>query len=161
MNTIPSISRRALLGAVLAAASLPLAAGTGEVRHGDLVIRAARVTATVKGQKATGAFMEIENRGGEAEILLGADSPVAKMVQIHRTEFENGIARMRPAGRVTIPAGGRVVLARGGLHVMLMGLTRPLAPGETVPLTLRFARAGAVTLTVPVVAVRAAGAGGS
>jgi hypothetical protein len=52
-----------------------------------------------------------------------------------------------------------VALAPGGLHVMLIGLTRPLAAGERVPLTLRFERAGAVTVEAEVQAAGARGAG--
>lgn len=44
-----------------------------------------------------------------------------------------------------------VVSVRGPRHsVTLVGLTRPMLPGEVVQVTFVFARAGAVTATVPV-----------
>ncbi len=49
------------------------------------------------------------------------------------------------------------MLRPGGLHVMLIDLTAPLQPGQTIPLTLRFEKAGEVTVQV---AVRPAGASG-
>jgi copper(I)-binding protein len=55
---------------------------------------------------------------------------------------------------IEIPADQRVVLAPKGTHIMLMGLAKPLVAGETVPLELRFAKAGEIGITV---VVRAAG----
>ena len=49
-------------------------------------------------------------------------------------------SRSRPASTVT--------LAPQGTHVMLMGLDEPLVAGERFPLTLQFATAGTVTVTV-------------
>ncbi|MCX8135061.1 MAG: copper chaperone PCu(A)C, partial [Roseococcus sp.] len=50
---------------------------------------------------------------------------------------------------------GSVSLQPGGLHLMLIGLTQPLVAGQSVPVTLRFERAGEVTIQL---AVQAAGA---
>lgn len=57
---------------------------------------------------------------------------------------------MRPAEWIDLPAGTAVTLAAGGPHVMLMGVHRPLKVGATIALTLRFARAGSVTVPVSV-----------
>jgi copper(I)-binding protein len=38
----------------------------------------------------------------------------------------------------------------GGVHVMLLQLTRALAVGDTVPLTLRFAAGDSLVVRVPV-----------
>ena len=46
--------------------------------------------------------------------------------------------------------GGSVQLAPGGVHLMLIDLKEPLKQGETFPLTLTFAKAGAMTIKVPV-----------
>jgi copper(I)-binding protein len=63
--------------------------------------------------------------------------------------------RMRPVADIPVPANGSVTLQPGGLHLMLIGLTQPLAVGQSVPVTLRFERAGEVTIQL---AVQAAGA---
>lgn len=42
------------------------------------------------------------------------------------------------------------ILAVGTLHVVLIGLTQPVKPGLTYPVTLVFARGGALTLQVPI-----------
>ena len=64
-------------------------------------------------------------------------------------------------GGVAIPAGGSVTLKPGSYHVMLMGLKKPLVVGQSIPLTLTFAKAGNISVTVPVQAMGAtAGNGG-
>ena len=68
----------------------------------------------------------------------------------------NGVMQMRQlADGLPVPAGGSVVLKPGGYHVMLIGLKKPLAAGESIPLTLTFEKAGNISVTVP---VRAMGA---
>jgi len=44
-----------------------------------------------------------------------------------------------------VAPGARVELKPGSYHLMLIGLKRALTPGQTVTLTLRFERAGALT----------------
>ncbi|HYN39562.1 MAG TPA: copper chaperone PCu(A)C, partial [Rhodospirillales bacterium] len=50
-------------------------------------------------------------------------------------------------------------LQPGGLHIMFMDLSAPLAAGGIFPLTLTFAEAGAVNVTVNVKDVAAMGQG--
>jgi copper(I)-binding protein len=57
---------------------------------------------------------------------------------------------MRAVREIEIPAGAKVALKPGGLHVMLLDLKQPLVSGDRVPLTLTFARAGKVEVTVNV-----------
>ena len=65
----------------------------------------------------------------------------------------NNVMSMRALkGGAAVPAKGRLALAPGGGHVMLMGLKSGLKAGGTVPLTLKFERAGEVKLAVPVAA---------
>jgi hypothetical protein len=55
--------------------------------------------------------------------------------------------KMRLASGIDVPAGATVKLAPGGYHIMLMGLKHALVVGETIQLTLTFAKAGPVTTT--------------
>lgn len=106
-----------------------------------------------------GAFMILKNSGAAADRLVSVSTPVAGKVEIHQTTREGDVTRMRPVAGIEVPAGGTVTLAPGGLHVMMMGLTRPLAVGERVPLTLTFERAGAVQVEAQVQAAGARDAG--
>jgi periplasmic copper chaperone A len=66
----------------------------------------------------------------------------------------NGVMQMRElANGLPIPSGGSVALKPGSYHVMLIGLKKPLAPGETISLTLTFEKAGNISVTVPVQAM--------
>ena len=99
---------------------------------------------------ATGAvFLSISNSGG-ADRLIGASSPAAAEMQIHATEMDGEIMRMRRVDGIDIPAQGTAVLAPGGYHLMLIGLKEPLKAGTTVAVTLDFAKAGKIAVTASV-----------
>ncbi len=94
-------------------------------------------------------YMRIEDRGA-ADRLTAVQTDAAKTAELHENVHEGNVMKMRPVAGVPVPAGGAVALAPGGYHVMLMGLTRPLAPGDTFPVTLTFERAGTVQTTATV-----------
>jgi copper(I)-binding protein len=50
------------------------------------------------------------------------------------------------AQTITIPAGAVVTLGKDTPHVFLQGLTRSLTPGQRLPITFTFAKAGTVTV---------------
>jgi copper(I)-binding protein len=70
--------------------------------------------------------------------------------------MEGDVMRMRQLDAIELPAGKAVEFKPGGLHLMFMDLKAPLAAGATVPLTLRFEKAGEQTVQVPVRAAAAA-----
>jgi periplasmic copper chaperone A len=98
------------------------------------------------------AYMQIEAR--EADTLIELSSPVAELVELHRTSFEEGVATMRKADAVVISPDTPLVLAPNGMHIMLHQLVSPLEAGQHFSVTLRFQRAGEVTAQIE---VRAAG----
>lgn len=102
--------------------------------------------------KSGAAFMVIENHADADDRLLSAASDVAARVELHtHKEDANGVMQMLevPEG-FAIPAHGSHALARGGDHVMFLGLTRSLAQGDKVTVTLTFEKAGEMTVEVPV-----------
>lgn len=112
--------------------------------------------ATAEGQNAGGAFMTIANTGTAADRLTGGSTPVAGRVEIHTMTMEGDVMKMRQLeDGLEVPAGGTVTLKPGSFHVMLMDLKQPLKAGDTVPLTLTFAGAGALETQLE---VRPAGA---
>lgn len=149
-----SLPRRLLLSMpVLLAAP---AAAHHDTRLGDLVIGHPWTRAMGAGQNGA-AFMTLRNTGQEPDRLVAASSPIARVVELHTHIREGEVMRMRPVQDIPVPPGQTVHLRPGGLHVMLIGLTEPLRQGTEVPLTLRFARAGEVTVRLE---VQAAGARG-
>ena len=125
-------------------------------QQGDIAVTTPWTRAA--GQGGTGAgFLTIANRGSAADRLVGASSPIARVVEIHTHLREGDILRMRPVAAVDLPPGGTVTLQPGGFHLMLIGLKEPLIQGQSVPLTLRFERAGELQVML---AVQPAGARG-
>jgi copper(I)-binding protein len=51
---------------------------------------------------------------------------------------------------VDVPAKQSVEFKPGGMHVMLIGLKTPLKVGNSFPMTLRFEKAGSVSVNVRV-----------
>jgi copper(I)-binding protein len=96
------------------------------------------------------AYLTIRNHGAVPDTLTGAQTPVAGMVHLHRMAGIGG-AQMRMVNALEVPAGAQVQLRPGSLHLMLMTLSRIPRAGDTIEITLRFARAGAITVRVPVV----------
>jgi copper(I)-binding protein len=108
------------------------------------------------GAATTGAAYLSLTGGAQADRLTAASTPVAQTAEVHESTSEGGIMRMRPVPGLDIPAGKTVKLSPGGYHIMMFGLHRPLKAGESFPLTLTFAHAVPVTVTVH---VRPIGAG--
>lgn len=100
--------------------------------------------------KAGAAFLTLNIDAG-TDKLVSASSPVADRAELHAHLMEGGVARMRPVeGGIPVTAGMPTELKPGGLHIMLIGLKAPLKQGDSFPLTLKFEKAGEVSVTVPV-----------
>ena len=128
-----------------------------EIKVGSIKVDHAYIRATVPGQQVAGGFMKIENKGNGTDQLVSASSPVASEVQLHEMAMEGNVMKMRQVKDIAVPAGGSVELKPGGLHLMLMNIKAPLAAGESVPVKLKFAKAGEVEVKMPVNAMGQAG----
>ena len=146
----------ALIGITLSGFAVAQTASTGSIK-----IENAYTRATVPGQQVAGGFMKIENKGS-ADQLVSASSPVAGEVQLHEMAMEGNVMKMRQVKDIAVPAGSAVELKPGGLHLMFMSIKSPLTAGESVPVKLKFAKAGEVEVKMPVNAMGAgAGHGGA
>lgn len=112
--------------------------------------------ATPPGAKSGGAFFVVENTGTAPDRLVGVASPVAGAVELHKMAMEGGVMKMRATPSLEVRAGDKVELKPGGYHVMLIDLKQPLKAGDTFPLTLTFAGAGTIQVSVEVEAMGAA-----
>ena len=98
--------------------------------------------ATAPGAKVAAGYMVLRNKGPSPDRLLGASTPAARKVETHVTERDGDIMRMREVKGYEIPAGGTFELKPGGPHLMFVDVRQPFREGESVPVTLRFERAG-------------------
>lgn len=137
---------------VRALACLSLWAGASAAAEPP-AISEAWIRATPPGARTAAAYLTMTSIG-TADRLVGATTPAAAAVEIHTHVTEGGLQRMTRLTDLTLPAGVAVRLEPGGLHLMLIDVARPLEPGTNVPLSLRFATAGAVELEIPVVDAR-------
>jgi periplasmic copper chaperone A len=93
-------------------------------------------------------YLTVKNAGGRPDALVSASSASASS-SILMTENPNGTMGLLRALR--IPAHGRASLVPGRDHLMLEQPDDPLSVGQHVLVTLRFRRAGTLTISVPVV----------
>lgn len=121
----------------------------------EIEVRQPWARATPPGAKVAAGYLEIRNNGKEADRLLSASTPVAKRVEMHITQRDGEVVKMREVKSLDIPAGGTRKLEPGGTHLMLIELAQPLKQGERFRLRLRFERAGDLEAEVE---VRALGA---
>lgn len=117
---------------------------------GDIAISAPWARASAPNAPNGACYLEITNIGKEPDRLVSAASPAAAKVELHTHLMDNGVMRMRPVEAFEVAPGEPQVLRPGGNHIMLMGLSAPLKPGASFPVTLTFAKAGAVTVDVKV-----------
>lgn len=144
--SINILIRAATLAAVLQFSGPVQASGTAHQMAGDLKLEQPWTRATPP-KAPGGAYLTITNTGASGDRLVSVASPISGRSEIHEMKMDGGVMSMRPlADGITIMPGETVVLAPGGFHIMLMKLERPIREGEAVPITLRFEKAGEITL---------------
>ena len=109
----------------------------------QITVQEAWARATPPGAKIAAGYLTVRNAGG-ADRLVSASSPAAERVETHVTLREGDISRMREVKGYEVPARGALELKPGGAHLMLVNIKAPLKDGMTVPLTLRFEKAGEI-----------------
>jgi periplasmic copper chaperone A len=138
-----------MLRALLASAFILLAAcgqtGEPDIRPGNAWARPTR------GDAPGAVYVAINNKGSADDHLIGAFTDHAAMAMVHQNELVNGVARMRMAGEINVPAGSRIEMVPGGTHIMLEGLRAPLRTGDSFDLVLKFRKSGDQRVQVDVV----------
>ena len=102
------------------------------------------------GSDVAAAYLTLHNPSAQTISILGVRSPRARGAMIHESTLVNGESRMRPHERLALAAGETLRFAPGGLHIMLQGVTRPLSPGEEVPIELLLEGGGIVAVSARV-----------
>lgn len=102
--------------------------------YAQVQVNDAWVRATVPGQKATGAFMQLQS-DKDAKVL-SASAPAAGIVEIHEMAMNNNVMSMRQVPSIELPAGKPIDLKPGGYHIMLMDLKQQAKAGDVLPMTL-------------------------
>lgn len=89
----------------------------------------------------------IQNDGEEEDLLLGGSTPVAQWVGVRRAFLVNGRRETAPSPEgIVIPARATTTFEPGTSHLAMYGIRTDLVQGEAFAITLRFERAGEVTV---------------
>lgn len=121
------------ISVVLVVVLLGLAACAEHVAQVE--VGSAWARATVGGQKTSAAYMHLKS--AQRATLVGAESPVAGIVELHEMRMDGNVMRMRAVPKLDLPAGKIIELKSGGFHFMLIDLKQPLGKGDSVPITLK------------------------
>ena len=116
----------------------------------DLAVQGAWTRETLKGSDGAVVYLTVVNSGSSPDALVGLSTPIAKAIHLHTMGAMPGMMTMQSVAAIPIPAHSTVQLKPMGAHAMIAGLVQPLSAGQTFPLSLRFERAGVVTVTVQV-----------
>lgn len=137
------------LSAIVAVAALAACSQNPADKTDAVEVENALCRPTPNGRDMTACYMTLT--APAADRLMSVAAPDAARAELHEMKTENGMMSMAEiTGGLALPAGEAVALASGGNHIMLLGLSRPLAEGDTVSLTLGFEKAAPVAVVARV-----------
>jgi len=90
------------------------------------------------GSLPASAYVTLENGSDQAVALSGASSTAYTEVMLHHSSTAGGMSRMTMVDSLEVPAHGKTVLAPAGYHLMLMQARKPVKPGDTISVLLKF-----------------------
>lgn len=88
--------------------------------------------------KSMAAYMEIKNMTDKSVMLRSITSNNFERSMIHKTEIQNGMAKMSPVSHLVIKPNETIRFEPGKYHLMLVNPQKVLKAGDKVDLTLQF-----------------------
>ena len=114
---------------------------------GSLTIRDAFLPQPASSSVAS-IYLTVKNSGSQADELIGVHTAAAAGSMLMTEDANGSMGMLRD---LRIPAHGQASLTPGRDHLMLEQPHHSLKLGQHVAVTLRFKRAGSLTISVPVV----------
>ena len=138
----------------ITASALAIAAATFAEAHEHYAKTIEIVTPWVRpaaeGQNSA-AYLTVKNAGEDADTLVSAETPAAEKTELHETRDEQGVMKMQAVkDGIAIKPGASVEFKPGSYHIMLFRLKKPFELGDSIPLTINFAKAGPITVDAKV-----------
>lgn len=133
---------RGALGALLLLAACQGGPPTASAKAGDLRISSGFAYKPITPVSGA-AYFRVRNTGRVADTLLEASSPVTRGAMFHGGDMAHMTV-------IPIEPGQEFVLEPGGTHLMFSDYDPVPEAGDSLVVVLRFARAGSVTLALPV-----------
>lgn len=156
-----SFLKRVAQAACTAALAVSMTSHAHGVSQGDLQLDHPYAVPSVVGETHGKAYLRgIKNTGAQADRLLGASTPMAVQVKLHRlTPDANGLRGTQLEHIELPPKSETKVRHTGDYQLSLIDLKKPLKDGDRFDLTLNFERAGHQTVKVWVQTPRDVSAG--
>jgi copper(I)-binding protein len=92
-------------------------------------------------------YMTLVNTGSVDRSLVAVTTAAFAEVSIHQSREDHGMSSMRAVDSIILEPQVPVRFAEGGYHLMLMRRERPIRVGETIVMTLHFAKAPPLDVT--------------
>lgn len=123
----------------------PAPGASGAAPEAGVAVTGVRVLAPAASDRSS-FYATIRNDGDVPDTLLGLESTLVADASLHEMTMRDGMMGMSALEWIAVPAASSVELSPGGLHGMLEGLSESWEVGDSIPVTLRFAKAGPLTV---------------
>ena len=107
------------------------------------------IYAPLPGNSVTSGYANIKNNSNEGITIVSINSPNFKLVEIHETIINDGIARMIEIENLFIPRNDAVLLERGGKHFMFFEPTSSISIGQEIKLSIGLSNDSNIDIVVP------------
>jgi len=138
------------LRALLGAAAISFLANSVLADSSPIVASDAWARPTLTGTRTGAVYLMLSNRTATADHLVGVSTAVANRAELHEDVTENGMMSMNAVPDLLLPPGASVAIEPGRYHIMLIGMKKPVNVGESFPITLTFAAAPPLDVSVVV-----------
>jgi copper(I)-binding protein len=98
-------------------------------------------------RRSATVYFVIANRSDESDALVGVWSPIAEKASLSAPHWRGLNMTMRPLAEIPVSAHGVQQLRPGAQQVDVVQISRELRPGQSIPLELRFEKAGRVEVS--------------
>ena len=133
-------------------------ASCGSPSGPQVTVKDARVTLpAVKGRPGAGYFTA--EAAALPEAIVAVTAPPPTRIEMHESMRSGNMASMQAIPSAGFASGETLTFQPGGKHLMLFDIDPAVKPGDTLPLTFRFAKAPPVTVQAEVLGPGGAHAG--
>lgn len=112
-------------------------------------VRDAWVRTAMQGDNGA-VYFTMQNHTASADELTGVSTGVAEAVEMHGSQMDGDVMKMRPITSIPFPEKSELEFGPGGLHVMLIRLKQDLKVGDEIQVTFHFKNFEDITLNIPV-----------
>ena len=113
--------------------------GTTNLYASDaLHVMNAKIQMPVKAAKVMAGYATLMNHGAQDKEVTAISSDAFQRIEMHKTEIENDVAKMRKQKSLLVMKNESLLLERGGLHLMLIQPVEELNTGDEVVVSFEF-----------------------